>query len=302
MSNLSYNGFLIHRIQESQKNRLVCLTDMWRAEGSPDSKEVNDWLRTDKACCLLLQLVSEISPELKLVCDRVLESKPEAGSGRSAKDKQKFRVWALQVKQVAVQAGLLVAKSGKGGGTYATSKVAIAYAEDLSPAFHSWALTAIEQRIEEEADPEKALSRGYERAVRGWRRQGYSDADIELLTQSVITRKDLTGTLADHGVEQGVPAWTKDNPKAAYGIVTNELYKPLLPGTAGDYRKKHNLPKKANVRAHLTEQGQLTKRAAIMLAETMARETIKDEERYGFNQCKDACGQAGKKVARVFEP
>jgi hypothetical protein len=290
VSNLSYNGFLIYR---NKNTGLVSLTDMWRAHGSLKTKEVDQWLRQERVCDLLLQFVAETRPELNPVLNRVLKAKPSAGSGMKS-----LREWTSQVKQLAVRAGLITLKSGKGGGTHGSPKVAIAYAEDLSPSFHSWALTAIEERIEEENDPEKSLSRGYERAVRGWKGQGYSDADIDVLAQCVIARKDLTGTLTQHGVKEGVPSWVI-NP---YANVTNELYKPLLPGTATDYRQRHNLPSKANVREHLTQTGEMTKRAAIMLAETMARETIKDENRHGFIQCKDACGQAGKRVARVFDP
>lgn len=41
MKNLDYNGFIIHRIEQSG---WVNLTDMWRAVGSPPTKRVNDWL------------------------------------------------------------------------------------------------------------------------------------------------------------------------------------------------------------------------------------------------------------------
>ena len=292
MSNLDYKGFPIHR---RPKDGLVCLTHMWKAQGSVQTQKLSQWFRTERACGLILQLVSENAPRSKVVVDHLLKIKPKSGYS-----KEEFREWANSVKSLAVEAGLITVKSGSSGGTYGIPKLAIAYAEDLSPEFHSWALTAIEERIEEEANPEKALERGYDRAVRGWKKQGYSDTDIDVLTQCVITRKDLTGTLKEHGVAHGKPNWVKDD-GMAYAVVTNELYKPLLPGTAGDYRKRNKLPAKANVRDHLTQTGEITKRAAIMLAETMAREEIKTENRYGFRQCRDACGNAGKKVARVFE-
>ena len=270
MFTLDYKGSLIHRHKETG---LVCLTDMWKAEGSPPNKRPQDWIELHSTQELLKHLISK--------------------SAMTALLDKKGRIRAIP--------GVLEKFSGKFGGTYTIPELATDYAQFLSVEFHRWALTALVERIEEEVDPEKALSRGYQRAVRTWKKQGYSDADIDVLTQCVVARKDLTGTLKEHGVEQGLPSWVK-NPKGAYGIVTNELYKPLLPGTAGDYRKRHNLSKKANVREHLTKTGEITKRAAIMLAETMARETISKEDRHGFSPCKDACGQAGKKVARVFEP
>jgi hypothetical protein len=268
---LNYNGFVIHR---SQSTGFVCLTDMWKAQGEPASKRPVDWRELDATQELLASYADQ--------------------SASTA-------LWSADGKIRAVPGILEAVRGGSAPGTYAIPELAIDYAQILSVDFHRWALTALVERLEEETDPEKALSRGHDRAVRGWKNQGYSDEDIDVLTQAVLTRKDLTGTLKAHGVADNRPSWVK-NEHMAYAVVTNDLYRPLLPGTAGDYRKRNKLPPKANVREHLTQTGEITKRAAIMLAETMAREAIREEKRYGFQPCREACGQAGKKVSRVFEP
>lgn len=270
MFDLTYNGSVIHR---HSGNGLVSLTDMWKAEGSPPNKQPRDWMRLEATIDLLKRMSEQMGVTPIWGSKGVIKGVP----------------------------GILEAKRGGiAPGTYAIPALAIDYAQNLSVEFHQWALTALVERIEEEANPEKALSRGYDRAVKGWKKQGYSDSDIDVLAQCVITRKDLTSTLKEHGVEEQLPRWVK-NQHMAYAVVTNEIYKPLLPGTAGDYRKRNKLPAKTNVREHLTTTGEITKRAAIMLAETMARESIRVEDRQGFEQCREACGQAGKKVARVFE-
>ena len=76
----------------------LCLTDMWKAAGSPNNKDPNSWMRTE-AARLFVEHVSNLNP----ANGRVIESKP-----------------------------------GKGGGTWAHWHVGFAYAKYLSPAFHVW--------------------------------------------------------------------------------------------------------------------------------------------------------------------
>jgi hypothetical protein len=277
---LVYEGSMIHR---NAKNGLVCLTDMWKAEGSPANKEPLAWIR--------LEATQEL---LKHLCDQT-GTVPVWSEWKRGK---------RETKKVVTQVpGFLEPKrGGVAPGTYASSQFAIDYAQILSVDFHQWALNALVERIEEESDPEKALSRGYERAVKTWKQQGHSDENIEVLAQCVIVRKDLTSTLSQHGAvdKKTLPNWIKSE-GMAYGFITNLIYKPLIGDKAADYRKKHNLPKDANVRDHLAKTEKMVQRAAIMLAETMARENIREENRYGFSLCRTACEQAGKKVARIFE-
>lgn len=76
---------------------------------------------------------------------------------------------------------ILKTSRGKGGATWADPRLAIAYAKFLSPAFHAWANRVVIERMEEEADPELAYSRGRDRAVRGWQKSGKSPEWIQQL-------------------------------------------------------------------------------------------------------------------------
>ena len=277
---LVYEGSMIHR---NAKSGLVCLTDMWKAEGSPANKEPLAWIR--------LEATQEL---LKHICDQT-GTVPVWSEWKRGKRETK--------KVIAQVPGFLEPKrGGTAPGTYASSQFAVDYAQILSVDFHQWALDALVERIEEEIDPKKALSLGYERAVKTWKQQCHSDENIEALAQCVIVRKDFTSTLAQHGAvdPETLPTWIKSE-GMAYGYLTNLIYKLLINDKAASYRKKHQLPKDANVRDHLAKTGKMVQRAAIMLAETMARENIRQEDYYGFSSCRTACEQAGKKVARVFD-
>ena len=269
---LVYEGSMIHRNQQTGH---VCLTDMWKAQGEPSNKRPVDWRELDATQGLLKRYAKQSATTA--LCSKNGKIKAVPG-------------W-LQTKQ-----------GGVAPGTYAVPQLAIDYARFLSVEFHEWALNVLVERIEEEADPEKALSRGYERAVKTWKQQGHSDENIEVLAQCVIVRKDFASTLAQHGAvdPETLPTWIKSE-GMAYGYLTNLIYKLLIKDKAVDYRKKHKLSKDANVRDHLAKTGKMVQRAAIMLAETIARENIREEEHYGFSPCRAACQQAGTKVARVFD-
>ena len=269
---LVYEGSMIHRNQQTGH---VCLTDMWKAQGEPSNKRPVDWRELDATQELLKRYTKQSATTA--LCSKNGKIKAMPG--------------LLQIKQ-----------GGVAPGTYAVPQLAIDYAQFLSVEFHEWALNVLVERIEEETDPKKALSRRYERAVKTWKQQGHSDENIEILAQCVVVRKDLTSALSQHGAvdKKTLPNWIKSE-GMAYGFITNLIYKPLIGDKAADYRKKHNLPKDANVRDHLAKTGKIVQRAAIMLAETMARENIREENRYGFSPCHTACEQAGKKVARIFE-
>jgi hypothetical protein len=53
---------------------------MWRAKGSIKSKETDKWLLREDICDLLLQLVLEVKPELKLTVEEFSANKPAPNS------------------------------------------------------------------------------------------------------------------------------------------------------------------------------------------------------------------------------
>ncbi len=102
---MDYKGFAIHR---QHNGGLVCLTDMWRAMGSVISHEADRWLQLEDTCRLLLQLVLEAKPELKATIYELVETKPAQSSTKSFK--KAYRGWTKQIKQLAIDAGLMTIK------------------------------------------------------------------------------------------------------------------------------------------------------------------------------------------------
>lgn len=110
---------------------------------------------------------------------------------------------------------------------------------------------------------------------------------IETRLQGKKIRVSFTAILQDRGVTEG---WQ-------FGACTNAIYRPILGGDAKQLKEERGLAKKENVRDHLSG----VELAAVMLAENLALETIKNENATGFNQCHKASAKAGDRVKRVFE-
>lgn len=121
---------------------------------------------------------------------------------------------------------LWTSKKGRYGGTFVHPQVALAYAEYLSPEFHSWALGVIHERIEEHADPELGINRARDRAVAKWRQGGWSESRITARLQGIDTRKVFTYMLAKHGVRG-----------TGFRSATNSTYIALMGGNAKDLRE-----------------------------------------------------------------
>lgn len=228
-------------------DNMISLTDMWKAQGSPDARRPNDWLALPETKKLLPVLASEVNAEIS---------------------------------------GIYETRKGKGGGTIGLPKLAIAYAEYLSPEFHSWALGALVERIEEDADPELAINRGRERAVKTWRRQGKGNDWIDTRAKGVEQRRQFTDTLKEHGVNQ---PWQ-------FGVCTNEIYKPILGSSAKEVKKERNLPEKANLRDSLDE----VENAAVTLAEALTRKKLGSNNDSGFKVCRTACTESANQVKKAL--
>ena len=100
-------------------------------------------------------------------------------------------------------------------------------------------------------------------------------------------RKGYTQTLKDHGVEKPFD----------FAHCTNEVYKPLLGGTANQVRKERNLHKKANLRNHMST----FELASTMMAEALATERIEDTNAEGFRECRDETKQASQAISGAIE-
>jgi prophage antirepressor-like protein len=138
--------------------------------------------------------------------------------------------------------------------------------------FRAWAAGIL-------ADPDKALTH----AVGKYKRQGRSDNWIKARLDGKLNRRHFTDTLKDHGVE-GI----------GYAKCTDAINVPILGAPAKQIRQAQGV-------VHTRDGLDDVQLAAISLAEAVARRSINEENRWGNSQCEEACGDAAKKVKRVFE-
>jgi KilA-N domain len=160
------------------ENNLLCLNDIWQAAGFSKNQKPSDWSR--------LPMVTQLHVA-------VLER--TTGKSRSW-TKTEFR-------------SVLYAKMGKGGGTYADIRLALAYAEYLNPKL---ALEVKEVFLRyKAADPTLAddvLQRASTEANEWAGRRALSR----------VVRNGYTATLSAHGVRQ----------RLDFAICTNALYEGLF--------------------------------------------------------------------------
>ncbi|MFG1300712.1 KilA-N domain-containing protein [Xanthobacter sp. V3C-3] len=109
---LVYDGVEIH-----DRGEMLCLTDMWKAQGSDPARNVAEWLRSADA-------------------KRFIEVLAEAHN--------------MGISHV-------MTKKGKNGGTYAHWQIGLAYAKYLSPEFHIWCNTVVRQYMEGHIGPQRLV-------------------------------------------------------------------------------------------------------------------------------------------------
>lgn len=139
------------------RDKLISLTDMWKACGANPSKKPAMWLRNDGT----MEFVKAVARKLKVAESHLLKTR----SGR------------------------------RHGGTYAHWQISMAYAKYLSPEFHIWCNQVIRERFEEDADPELGISRARQRAVNSWKKLGHSEEWIETRLSGMESRKMLVSEL-----------------------------------------------------------------------------------------------------------
>ena len=168
-------------------------------------------------------------------------------------------------------------KRGKGGGTFAHWKIALAYAQYLSHELHeriletyarveSGDVTLAAEIAEKQQDPKKTA----------WLAQR---------VKSIHARNVLTDVLSRHGVKTGVEI----------AQCTNTVYRQLFHKTAKEMRIARKLPEKANVRESMSR----IELASTEFAELLASERIETRKASGFSDCNKHCGQAARIVANA---
>lgn len=244
---------------------LMSLNDMWHAVGEPKGKlDPRLWGRSPRPNS------SGATGERSF----------DGGPGRE------FIEFIAEKLNVAAD-HIYFAKRGRyGGGTWAHWQIAIAYAKYLSPEFHAWANQVVRERIEEDRTPELGITRSRERAIANWKRAGKSDEYIQARLKGIEARHGFTDTLKEHGVIG-----------SGYGICTNNIYRPIIGGSAAEVRQRRGLPQKANVRESMSA----VELAGMMFAEILASDRIARENRQGTNSCAAACLKSSLTVSQTID-
>ena len=103
--------------------------------------------------------------------------------------------------------------------------------------FKMWLAQVGNDRLEEYADPEKAIIRGAEY----YRSKGYTEGWIKQRLQAIEMRKELTVEWRNRGIEK----------ESEFAILTNEIIKAWSGLSVKEYKQKKGL-KKENLRDNMT--------------------------------------------------
>lgn len=141
--------------------------------------------------------------------------------------------------------------------------------------FKMWLAQVGSDRLDEIADPEKAIMRGAD----FYRMKGYTDGWINQRLRTIEIRKKLT----DEWQERGITT-EKD-----YAILTNEITKAWSGLSVQEYKKLKNL-KKENLRDNMTDI-ELT---LNQLAEITTTALSQQEQPKTFQESKDVARRGGK--------
>lgn len=141
--------------------------------------------------------------------------------------------------------------------------------------FKVWLAQVGADRLDEIADPEKAIMRGAD----FYRAKGYTEGWINQRLQTIEMRKELTDEWKARGIEK-----EKD-----YAILTNEMTKAWSGLSVKEYKQKKGL-KKENLRDNMTN----IELVLNMLAEVTATTISKQEKPKGFEENKKVAVRGGK--------
>jgi hypothetical protein len=211
----------------------VSLTDLWKAAGSPASQDVEHWFRNDSTH----KFINSVAQKLN-----------------------------------TPKSGVLKTKRGKSGGTWAHWQIALSYAQYLSPELHMFVNQCFVDRVQEESNPELAIERGHERAVRQWKKEGRSDEWIAARIRAKIAQKENSKVLQKHGDDSRV-----------FSLCADAMNKQILGKTARQFKEDKNLPERAQTRDYV-DAIQL---AELELSALVSARRIKESSIYGNKQCEN---------------
>ena len=140
--------------------------------------------------------------------------------------------------------------------------------------FKLWLARIGYERVEETADPEKAI----QRAMRTYLQKGYSQEWVDLRLKSIEIRKDLTNEWENRGVKRN----------DEFAILTDDITFAWAGIKTRNYKNLKNL-KKENLRDHMTN----LELVLNMLAETSTTEISKKEQPKNFPENRKVAKKGG---------
>jgi hypothetical protein len=140
--------------------------------------------------------------------------------------------------------------------------------------FKIWLANVGNERIEEIADPEKAI----QRALKTYLKKGYSKDWVNQRLKAIEVRKDLTNEWTERGIKN-----SKD-----FAILTDEISKAWTDMTTKQYKEFKNL-KKENLRDNMSN----LELVLNMLAEASTTEISKTKEPKNFKENKQVANEGG---------
>ena len=148
--------------------------------------------------------------------------------------------------------------------------------------FKMWLAQAGSERLNEIADPEKAILRGAD----FYRAKGYTEGWINQRLQTIEMRKKLTDEWKERGVKEGVE----------YAILTDEMTKAWSGMSVKEYKELKGL-KKENLRDNMTD----IELVLNMLAEVTTTTLSKKERPETFDENKTVARRGGKFAGETRE-
>jgi hypothetical protein len=140
--------------------------------------------------------------------------------------------------------------------------------------FKVWLGQLGSERLDEIADPEKAINR----ALMTYKKKGYSDEWIERRIQSKNIRDALMANFAEHGIEKSVE----------FAVLTDTILKTWSGKTTQEYKTFKDL-KKENLRDHMSKM----ELVLAMLGESATDELVNKHNPQGFDQNNQIARQGG---------
>lgn len=148
--------------------------------------------------------------------------------------------------------------------------------------FKMWLAQVGSERLDEIADPEKAILRGAD----FYRAKGYTEGWINQRLQTIEMRKKLTDEWKERGVKEGVE----------YAILTDEMTKAWSGMSVKEYKELKGL-KKENLRDNMTD----IELVLNMLAEVTTTTLSKKERPETFDENRTVARRGGKFAGETRE-